>query len=231
MSDYQQAVQKIRAMKKELNTYYVEMSPYERRRIEAAIENEIERSRPVIVAGMKTDWDIALAQHKAAGRAVDEARRKEAGRWQTDKLGLEIQLTRMQFDRCQSVAEARALYDQGMASHDAAKMRATAEICAGALNKFPGDRLPAHRLAVEASRKAAELTTTPEIITTLERGAEAVQRVVELQQEIGTIAQEIGASSDLYRELNRAQVHTRYNEDRGGWETSIEIREAEAVTA
>jgi hypothetical protein len=231
MTTYRDSVAKIRAMRKELNTNYMIMSQYERQRIEAAIENEVNRARSSVVAGALQEWQQALSSHKAAGRAIDEARRKEAQRWQTDKLGLELQLTRMQFDRCQSVAEVRALYNAGMESHDPVKQRATAEVCAGALSKFPSDRLNAHRLAVEASRAAAELQSTPEIREALERGAEATKRIVDLQTEIGSIAQEVGAFGDTYRELNRVQVRTAYDSDAGRWLTSVEISEGEKVTA
>jgi hypothetical protein len=85
---------------------------------------------------------------------------------------------------------------------------------------------------VEASHKAEAMQTTPEIVAALEKGSEATKRIVDLQTEIGSIAQEVGDGGSMARELNRVHVHTQYNEDRGGWETSVEITEpAEAVTA
>ncbi len=231
MTTYRDSVAKIRAMKKELNTNYMIMSQYERQRIEGAIENEISRSRPLIVQGALTDWHAAIGAHKNAAAAVDAARRKEAQRWDLQRLSGELQLARLAFDRSQTVQEAQAEYQRALDSSDAVKIRAFAEVFSGASNKFREDRLPAHRLAVEASRKAEAMQTTPEIIAALEKGSEATKRIVDLQTEIGSIAQEIGVSGDMYRELGRAHVHTQYNEDRGGWETSIEITEpAEAVT-
>ena len=176
-----------------------------------------------MVAGALTEWQQALAAHKAAGRAIDEARRQEAQRWQPDRLAMEFQLARAAFDRSSSVQEAQAEYQRALESNDPAKMRAYAEVFSTALNKFPTDRLNGHRLAVEASRKAAELQTTPEISAALERGADAVKRVVELQTEIGAMSQEVGASGDLYRELNRVSVHTVYDSDAGRWNTSVQI--------
>ena len=217
-------------MRKELNTNYMIMSQYERQRIQAAIESEINRARPQIVQGMLTDWHAAIGTHKAAGRAIDEARRKEAQRWQPDRINMEMSLARASFDRCQSAQEAQAEYQRALESNDAAKMRAYSEVFSGALNKFRDDRLNAHRLAVEASRRAAELQTTSEITEAQERGADATKRIVDLQQEIGSIAQEVGAFSDTYRELNRVQVHTVYDSDAGRWNTSVEISEATPTT-
>jgi hypothetical protein len=229
MASYRDSVAKVRAMKKELATYYMEMTPYERRKIEEAIEGEINRARPQVVQGALQEWNAALANHKAVGRAVDEAKRKEAQRWQPDRLNMEFQLARAAFDRSQSVAEAQREYQKALDSNDPAKMRAYSEVFSGAQNKFRDDRLPAHRLAVEASRKAAELQTTPEITAALERGAEVTRQIVELQTEIGAMVSEVGGDSAVVRVLNQAHVHTQYNEDRGGWETSVEIQEAEAV--
>jgi hypothetical protein len=229
MTGYRDSVVKIRAMKKELNTYYMEMTPRERRKIEEAIESEVNRARPVIVQGALQEWQQALSSHKAAGRAVDEARRKEAQRWQPDRLNMELQLARMAFDRSSSAQEAQAEYQRALESNDPAKMRAYSEVFSGALNKFRDDRLNAHRLSVDASRKAAELQTTKEITEALERGAEATKRIVELQQEIGSLAQEVGAFSETYRELNKVSVHTAYDSDAGRWNTSVEIQEAVTV--
>ena len=163
MATYRDSVAKIRAMKKELRTNYMIMSQYERQRVEAAIENEINRSRGAIVQGMLTDWHAAIGAHKNAGRAIDEARRREAQRWQPDRLAMELQLARAAFDRSQNATEAQAEYQRALESNDPAKMRAYSEVFSGALNKFRDDRLNAHRLAVEASRKAEALQTTPEI--------------------------------------------------------------------
>jgi hypothetical protein len=231
MTGYRDQLNKIRAMKKELSTYYMEMTPHERRKIEEAIASEINRSRGAIVQGMLTDWHAAIGAHKNAGRALDEARRREAQRWQPDRINMEMNLARASFDRCQSVQEAQAEYQRAIESNDPAKMRAYSEVFSGALNKFRDDRLTAHRLSVEASRRAAELQTTPEIVAALEKGSDAVQRVIELQTEIGGISQEIDAFSSTYRELNRVAVRTSYDADSGKWATSVEIQEGEKVTA
>jgi hypothetical protein len=160
------------------------------------------------------------------------ARRKEAQRWQPDRLGMELNLARASFDRCQSVQEAQREYQRALESNDAAKIRAYSEVFSGAINKFRDtDRLQAHRLSVDAQRQAEKMQSTAEIEAALERGADATKRIVELQQEIGAMSQEVGASGDLYRELNRAQVHTVYDSDAGRWNTSVEISEGEKVTA
>jgi hypothetical protein len=118
-----------------------------------------------------------------------------------------------------------------MDSNDPAKMRAFSEVFSTASNKFPDDRLNAHRLSVQASRKAEALQTTAEIVQALEKGSDVTKRLIDLQQEIGAIVQEVGGDSNVYSALNRAQVHTSYNPDSGQWATSVQIQEGEKVTA
>jgi hypothetical protein len=231
MTTYRDDVKQIRAMKAELNQNFSIMTVYERGRVEGAIESQVNMTRHGIISGMLADWNAALTAHKAASRAVDEARRREAGRWQPDRLGMEINLARMAFDRASSVQEAQAEYQRALESNDPAKMRAYSEVFSGALNKFRDDRLPAHRLSVDASRKAAELQSTPEITAALERGADATKRVIDLQQELGGIAREIGMTSAIFPELNKVAVSQAYDQDHGAWSYSIEIREPEKVTA
>ena len=85
--------------------------------------------------------------------------------------------------------EAQAEYQRALDSGDTAKQRAYAEVFSGALNKFRDDRLPAHRLAVEASRKAEATANHAGDLAALERGADATKRVIDLQTEIGAIVQ------------------------------------------
>ena len=142
MTTYRDNVAKIREMRRELNQNFMIMSQYERQRIEAAIENEVNRSRPVVVAGALAEWQQTIAAHKSASREVDYARKQEAQRWQPDRLGMELNLARMAFDRSQNVQEAQAEYQRALESGDTTKQRAYAEVFSGAQNKFRDDRLP-----------------------------------------------------------------------------------------
>ena len=113
MATYRDSVAKIRSMKKELESNYMIMSQYERQRIEAAIENEVNRRPTSVVAGAAGRMAAALSSHKAAGRAIDEARRKEAQRWQPDRMNMEMQFSAGEFDRCQSGARSAGRISAG----------------------------------------------------------------------------------------------------------------------
>jgi hypothetical protein len=232
MSNYRDAVQKIREMRNELNTNYMIMTPYERMRIEAAIEREVNAQRSTVLAGVRQEWNTAIEAHKSAQRALDAAVTHEAQRWQgnAEKLNIELQLARLAFDRSQDVKSAQAEYQRAIESGDTVKQRAFAEVFSGALNKFHGERLDAHRLSVDAADKLEALTVTDEISEAQAKGNAINGRVIDLQQELSAIVHDVGGDSNVDRELNRVEVQSGYDREAGRWSKSVKIRDAAPQT-
>ena len=220
MATHRQYLSEVRAMRAELNKNFSIMTPYERQRIEAAIEAKTNQVRDFIAQGVKAEWAAALASHRAAQAAVTAANRREAARWDPARLGMEFQLARAAFDRSRTVKDAEREYNAALASGDSAKIRAFSETFSTALTKFTDDRLAAHRLAVDATRQAEKLTTTDEQIDAQARVVAAVDQVVGLRNDIGEVAQELGLFG-LSREVAQVQIQTAHDPDQGTWSYSV----------
>ena len=211
----------------ERSKYLSMYTPFERLKVDQAIEQRLKQTRSAVIAGAEAEWKHALVLHEASRAVLNQARKKEAQRWDPARVTMEYQLARSAFDRAQDVKAARAEYDRAVQSGDIHKQRAFGEVFSTSLSKFPQDRLEGHRLSIDAQRLAERLQTTDEIVTAEAQLQEATRAIVELSIDLGQVAHEID-SFDLSRMIEKVHVRSRFDGDSGKFSYELE---PEAVTA
>lgn len=231
MSNWRDDHKKTKAMIDDRQKYYVVYTPFERIKVDEAIEQRIKMTRPLVEAGARQEWQQALSNLHAAERAEQAAHKREAARWDPARQAMEDSFARSAFDRAWDVKQARIEYDKAMASNDPAKMRAFAERFSTAETKFTRieDHLEAHRLAMDALRQAEKMQFTDEIIEAQAHKAKRIDELVGLQNEIGAVSKEVD-SFDLQRMIEKVHVRARFDGDSGKFVYEV-LEEPEAAPA
>lgn len=181
----------IREARREYQEYENLMTHYERAVITREINARREQHEAAILAGALAEWHQA-ADHAAAALAkVEQAKGREAARWDAGRLAGEMQVVRMLVDSAvagglndTSSKRLEQVYQDAERSGDPYKLRACGEVLAG-LSVPSGDfeaRRAANRLAQAGLRAAEQARAFPELDQAQQAAAEAIQGLNEAKR-------------------------------------------------